>query len=260
MTEGSASPVRVAFLASGAGSNVGALLEGRGREQGPREGRNPEAAHSRRGPKNPPSQPAPEGASGSGDVPPWEPVLLVSDRPGAGALEVAEGAGVPTRLLPGGGDPGALEEVLEGAGVDLVVLAGYLRLVPEGVVARWRNRILNIHPSLLPAFGGKGMFGRRVHEAVLASGARVSGATVHLVNERFDEGRIVAQWPVPVLAGDDASALAARILAVEHRLYPLAVAWVCRALRDDPRAEPPPLDLDSAAPGSPFAWSGLTFP
>lgn len=223
MTEGSASPLRVAFLASGAGSNVGALLPA-----------------------------APRGG--------WEPVLLLSDREGAGALQVAEEAGVPTRVLPAGDDADALERALEAAGAELLVLAGYLRLVPEGVVTRWRDRILNIHPSLLPAFGGKGMFGRRVHEAVLASGARVSGATVHFVNERFDEGRIVAQWPVPVLAGDDAPALAARILAVEHRLYPLAVAWVCRALQKNPDSAPPPLDLDPATPGSLVASSGLTFP
>ena len=83
--------------------------------------------------------------------------------------------------------------------------------------------MINIHPALLPAFGGPGMYGRRVHEAVVASGARVSGATVHFVDEVYDHGAIIAQWPVPVLEGDDAEALAARILAVEHRLLPAVV-------------------------------------
>jgi folate-dependent phosphoribosylglycinamide formyltransferase PurN len=83
--------------------------------------------------------------------------------------------------------------------------------------------MLNIHPALLPGFGGAGMYGMRVHRAVLESGARVSGATVHLVNERYDEGRIVAQWPVPVLPGDTPESLAERVLRVEHRLLPAAV-------------------------------------
>ena len=92
---------------------------------------------------------------------------------------------------------------LERQSVDLVVLAGYLKLVPAAVIARYRGRIINIHPALLPAFGGKGMYGRRVHEAVLASGARESGATVHLVDEVYDRGAILAQARVPVLPGDD---------------------------------------------------------
>ncbi len=87
--------------------------------------------------------------------------------------------------------------------MDLVVLAGYLKLVPAGVIARFRGRIINVHPALLPSFGGKGMYGRRVHEAVLASGARESGATVHLVDEVYDRGAILGQARVPVLPGDD---------------------------------------------------------
>jgi folate-dependent phosphoribosylglycinamide formyltransferase PurN len=118
--------------------------------------------------------------------------------------------------------------------VDLVVLAGYLKLVPPGVVTRYRGRILNVHPALLPAFGGKGMYGRRVHEAVLASGARESGATVHLVDEVYDRGPILGQVRVPVLPGDDPERLAARVLEAEHRLLPAVVLAAAAAGRPVP--------------------------
>jgi len=103
------------------------------------------------------------------------------------------------------------------------VLAGYLKLVPAAAVARFRWRMINIHPALLPAFGGPGMYGPRVHEAVLASGAALSGATVHYVDEQYDRGPIIAQWPVPVRPDDTAAALAARVLAAEHQLLPRVV-------------------------------------
>lgn len=110
----------------------------------------------------------------------------------------------------------------------LGVLAGYVKRVPAPVVARFRWRLINIHPALLPGFGGSGMYGRRVHEAVLASGARVSGATVHYVDEEFDRGPIIAQWPLPVLANDTPDSLAARVLEVEHQLLPLVVEELAR--------------------------------
>ncbi len=88
---------------------------------------------------------------------------------------------------------------------------------------------MNVHPALLPSFGGRGMYGSRVHAAVIAAGARVSGATVHFVDERYDQGAIIAQWPVPVLAGDTPKVLAARVLRVEHALYPPAVLAVAQA-------------------------------
>ncbi len=185
-----------------------------------------------------------------GDAP-WRTVLLVSDRDSAGALERARAGGVTTRVIAvgGGRDPQAVAaetlEALESAGVDVIFLAGYLRLVPAAVVARYRRRILNIHPALLPAFGGKGMWGHHVHEAVLASGARVSGPTVHYVDERYDEGTIVAQWPVPVRRDDTVATLAARVLAVEHHLYPLAAAHLCRALQEG--REPGGLELPGEA-------------
>jgi len=110
----------------------------------------------------------------------------------------------------------------------LVVLAGYLKRVPAAAVARLRWRLINIHPALLPAFGGPGMYGRRVHEAVLASGAALSGATVHYVDEEYDRGPIIAQWPVPVLGDDTPDTLAARVLEVEHQLLPQAVVELAR--------------------------------
>jgi folate-dependent phosphoribosylglycinamide formyltransferase PurN len=134
-------------------------------------------------------------------------------------------------------DPSSVEEwsaPLERHGVDLIVLAGYLRLVPPGIVARFRGRIINIHPALLPGFGGKGMYGRRVHEAVLASGARESGATVHLVDEVYDRGPILGQVRVPVLPGDDPERLAARVLEAEHRLLPAVVLAAAAAGRPVP--------------------------
>lgn len=112
--------------------------------------------------------------------------------------------------------------------IDFLVLAGYLKLIPAEVVRAFRHRIVNIHPALLPSFGGAGMYGRHVHEAVLKAGARVSGATVHIVDEEYDRGPIVAQECVPVLDGDTASSLAARVLEVEHRIYSEALQLFAR--------------------------------
>ncbi|HYW12787.1 MAG TPA: phosphoribosylglycinamide formyltransferase [Longimicrobium sp.] len=192
-------PARIAVLASGGGSNLQALIDRLN-----------------------------TGGSAAARV-----ELVVGSRAGIGALERAERAGIPALALDAramGADPfrDALAGALETHRIDLVVLAGWLQLVPAEVVARYHGRMVNVHPALLPAFGGKGMYGRRVHEAVIASGARVSGATVHLVDERYDEGAIVAQWPVPVLPGDTPEMLAARVLAVEHRILPLAVEALAR--------------------------------
>jgi phosphoribosylglycinamide formyltransferase 1 len=194
-----AEPIRIAVLASGGGSNLQALLD-----------------HFRHG----------AGA-------PARVELVVASRPGIGALERAERAGVASavldaRALPPAEHAAQMLRLLEAQEIELVVLAGYLQLVPLAVVRRFEGRILNIHPALLPAFGGRGMYGMRVHHAVLASGARVSGATVHLVDEEYDRGRIVAQWPVPVLIDDTPDRLAARVLAVEHRLLPAVVEVFAR--------------------------------
>jgi phosphoribosylglycinamide formyltransferase-1 len=114
----------------------------------------------------------------------------------------------------------ALLSLLRSCHVNFIVLAGYLKLLPEGVIREFRNRIINIHPALLPKFGGRGMYGIHVHEAVLSSGENESGATVHLVDEAYDRGAIIAQRRVPVLPGDTPESLAARVLEVEHQLYP----------------------------------------
>lgn len=164
-------------------------------------------------------------------------VLVVSNRPDAGGLAHAREHGVPGEVLR---DPADAEEwlkLLAGHRVDLLVLAGYLKLVPAPVVAQFRDRILNIHPALLPAFGGVGMYGRRVHQAVLASRARESGATVHLVDEVYDRGRILAQTRVPVLPGDTPDRLAARVLEAEHRLLPAVVLAAAAAGRPVPLPE-----------------------
>lgn len=167
--------------------------------------------------------------------------LVVSDRPGAGALARARRAGVSGRVVPvRGRDPEEVAEetlaLLEEAGIGIVALAGYLRLIPERVVRRFDGRMLNVHPALLPAFGGPGMYGERVHRAVLDSGCRVSGATVHFVDEHYDRGTILAQWPVPVLPGDTVGDLARRVLSVEHRLFPAAVEQLARRIGGRPPA------------------------
>lgn len=177
--------LRVAVLASGSGTNLQALLD---RFNG-------EVARSAR------------------------VTLVVASREGIGAIERATRAGVEVRVATGAG----LDTVLQAGTVDLVVLAGWLRLIPAPVVRRFAGRMINIHPALLPAFGGVGMYGRRVHEAVLEAGARVTGPTVHFVNEAYDEGAIIAQWPVPVRRGDDPDSLAVRVLVAEHRVLPAVV-------------------------------------
>ena len=158
-----------------------------------------------------------------------EVALVVADRETAGALDGAARHGVPSAVLRPAdfAEPEAfcraLLAVLAEHGVTFIALAGYLRKVPDAVVRAFRHRILNVHPALLPAFGGPGFYGRRVHASALAHGVRWSGATVHLVDEGYDTGPIVLQEPVRVEPDDTPETLAARVLAVEHRLYPEAL-------------------------------------
>lgn len=153
---------------------------------------------------------------------------VISTRAQAGALERARRAGVATTVLR---NPADADELLAALGdAQLVVLAGYLKLVPRPVVSRFRGRMINIHPALLPEFGGPGMYGHHVHAAVLASGATESGATVHLVDEEFDRGPIIAQAKVPVRKDDTADSLAARVLEAEHRLLPQVVLDLARRI------------------------------
>jgi phosphoribosylglycinamide formyltransferase 1 len=169
-----------------------------------------------------------------GPAAPAAVVLVLSNRADAGALARATAHGVPAEVLRHSDDAAEWLRHLDRHRVDLLVLAGYLKLVPVGVIARYRGRVLNIHPALLPRFGGKGMYGRRVHEAVLASGAAESGATVHLVDEVYDRGAVLAQARVPVLPGDDPDRLAARVLEAEHRLLPAVVLAAAAAGRPVP--------------------------
>ena len=152
--------------------------------------------------------------------------LVVADRPNVGVLGRAAHHGVKSVVLPDHTDGPALMDQLRHHHIDLLALAGYLRHVPDAVTRAYRGQILNVHPSLLPAFGGPGMYGHRVHAAAIAAGVRVSGATVHFVDEVYDRGPIIAQWPVPVRPDDTADALAARVLEAEHTLYPRVVAEV----------------------------------
>ncbi len=159
--------------------------------------------------------------------------VVASDRREAGALRRAEAVDLPTLFVDPTRFPertafdGELQRLLAPYTPDLVCLAGYLRILTPGFVAHFPQRILNIHPALLPSFGGEGMYGRKVHEAVLASGAKFSGCTVHFVDEGTDTGPIVLQSTVPVLDNDTPESLAERVLIEEHRLFPRAVALYC---------------------------------
>jgi len=148
--------------------------------------------------------------------------LVVSNRHDAPALAFAVNHGVPTRCIPTKTDPdaadAALTSALREAGVELVVLSGYLRKLGPLALQAYAGRVLNVHPALLPKFGGPGMYGRRVHEAVAAAGDAVSGATVHVVDEEYDHGPPVASVEVPLAAGDDAAAIEAKVTAAEPGL------------------------------------------
>lgn len=165
----------------------------------------------------------------SGVIPQSEVVLVVGTRPDAPALARAEALGVPTMIVNPRDFPDdsaygdTLLWVLERVQPDLICLAGYMRLLPECVVKAYPNRIMNIHPALLPQFGGKGMYGLRVHEAVLQSGAKETGCTVHFVDEHYDTGPIILQRAIPVLEGDTPETLAERLLPVEHATYVEAI-------------------------------------
>jgi phosphoribosylglycinamide formyltransferase-1 len=158
---------------------------------------------------------------------PAEIVLVVSNRPEADGLEHARAAGIETRVIAHGGYPDRetfdrdVSAALEAAGVELVCLAGFMRLLSPWFVETWRDRVVNIHPSLLPAFKGTD-----AHAQALAAGVRLSGCTVHIVRPEMDAGPILVQAAVPVLPDDDAESLSARILAQEHRCYPLAVRLI----------------------------------
>jgi phosphoribosylglycinamide formyltransferase 1 len=154
---------------------------------------------------------------------------LISNRSDAGALDIARSRKIQASHLSQKMFPSedalaeAMLNVLSLQKVELIVLAGYLKKIPLQVIRRYRNRIVNIHPALLPFFGGPGMYGHFVHEAVIASGMKVSGATVHLVDEEYDHGSIIIQKTVEIVQEDTADSLAAKILKIEHEIFPKAL-------------------------------------
>lgn len=149
--------------------------------------------------------------------------LLVSNNRKSGALAFAQARGVPHLCIPTERDPAAadlaLRDALAGAGAELVVLSGYLRKLGPATLARYHNRIINIHPGLLPEFGGEGMYGRRVHEAVIAAGAPLSGATIHLVDEEYDRGPVLARRELVLEPGETVDSLEARITTLEPLFF-----------------------------------------
>jgi len=185
---------RIAVLVSGGGTNLQALIDAQSR----------------------------------GELSPGIINLVISSKPGAYALERAQAAGIET-LVIAPRDYAAMLAALAAHDVNVIALAGYLCKLPPAIINRYERKILNVHPSLLPAFGGKGFYGLRVHEAVLASGATVTGATVHFVDEIYDNGEIILQKTVAVHPGDAPEILQQRVMQeAEHIIFPQAVAMVCR--------------------------------
>ena len=173
-------------------------------------------------------------AQNRGEIPGGRIVRVIASRPDAGALERAGKAGIPGAVVrrrdyaDAAGFDAALLAELDGCEADLVVLAGYLSILSESVVSRYANRILNVHPSLIPSFCGKGYYGLRVHEAALNYGVKVTGATVHFVNEVPDGGAIIFQKAVDIRPDDTPQTLQRRVMEqAEWQLLPRAVALFC---------------------------------
>jgi phosphoribosylglycinamide formyltransferase 1 len=170
-----------------------------------------------------------------------EVAVVISDKSDAFALERARKKNIPAIHIPPKGlkreeHEKLVDEALSKHGVDLVVLAGYMRILTPWIIERYRGRMMNVHPALLPSFGGEGMYGEHVHEAVLEHGCKISGCTVHFVSTEVDGGPIILQESVPVLENDTPTTLANRIHPVEHRLYTKAVAlYAARKLKIEGR-------------------------
>jgi phosphoribosylglycinamide formyltransferase-1 len=155
--------------------------------------------------------------------------IVISNSSSAGALEIARENSIPTLHISRAQFTSdeefthALLSALHAHSVNFILLAGYMKMMPKEIIQHYRHRIINIHPALLPSFGGKGMFGHHVHEAVLAYGAKVSGATVHIVDEEYDRGPVVLQRCVTVEDDDTPESLAGKVLRIEHEIFPEAV-------------------------------------
>ena len=194
---------RIAVLVSGGGTNLQALLD----------------------------------AEAAGKIPHGEIAMVISNNPNAYALERAKNFGVPGAVITKKecGSQAAFEQtlqaVLERNGTDMIILAGFMSILSEGFTSKWPGRIINVHPSLIPSFCGEGMYGLRVHEAALKKGVKVTGATVHYVNEECDGGEIIAQKAVEVLPGDTPEILQRRVMEqAEWMLLPQAAEMVCATL------------------------------
>jgi phosphoribosylglycinamide formyltransferase 1 len=196
--------LRIAVLASGKGSNLRAIYN----------------------------------AIASGQVNGVEIALIISNNSKSGALEFAERNNIPRIHLSAfkfGGDESTLEaamlDELRKAKIDLIVLAGYMKKLPDAVIEAYPRRILNVHPALLPKYGGAGMYGANVHNAVLTSGDMFTGATVHYVDKEYDTGDIILQEVCEVLASDTPETLARRVRDIEHQMYPKAIALAAEKLK-----------------------------
>jgi formyltetrahydrofolate-dependent phosphoribosylglycinamide formyltransferase len=194
--------VRVAVLVSGGGSNLQAILD----------------------------------AQKAGQLGRAKVVLVLSSKAGVPALDRADKSDVVTAVLERGDYPDeealqdAILATLEAAMTDVVALAGYMRKVGPNIVDRFNGKILNIHPALLPKYGGPGMYGHFVHEAVIRAGEKESGCSVHVVDEDYDHGLVLAQAKVPVLPSDTPETLAEKVLKEEHKLYPKTLKEFCESL------------------------------
>ncbi len=191
------SKTKIAVLVSGGGTNLQALID----------------------------------AEKRGEIPDGEITLVIGSRPGIYALERAEKAGIRHEVVQK--DEEKLIRTLEENGIELIILAGYLTILSEDFTKLFKNRIINIHPSLIPSFCGKGMYGLKPHEAALARGVKVTGATVHLVNEIPDGGRILLQKAVEIQEGDTAEILQKRVMEqAEWKLLPQAAEMMSKEIRD----------------------------
>jgi phosphoribosylglycinamide formyltransferase-1 len=152
------------------------------------------------------------------------PELIVTDNPNAGVIEKAKDLGIPCAIVPKGDlETDKFTDLMEDYNIDAIILAGFLKLIPLNLLKKYPERIVNIHPALLPDFGGKGMYGMRVHQAVISSKAKYSGITIHLVNEHYDKGKILFQKTLLIDALETPETLASKIHELEYRWYPVVV-------------------------------------
>ena len=158
-------------------------------------------------------------------------VLLISNNSNCGAIKFAKKNSINTKVINEYRYEKKVNEeyeiTLKKYKTDLILLAGFMKKIPKNIVSAYNNKIMNIHPSLLPAYGGKGFYGMNVHEAVICSGDKFSGATVHFVNEEYDKGKIIIQEKVRISLDDDAYSLSIKVLEIEHSIYPKAVQLFC---------------------------------